>query len=139
MTEFVRIRPKTFVYLIDGYDDDDYNKNKIINKKAKGTRKCVIKRILMFENYKDCLFNDKVILQQQQGFRSDNHKVYTKNFNKIALNSNDDKRLQTFDTITKYPHGTNIFKVCESEMLKVCKAKGTLKILSKKTVKAKCL
>ena len=30
---------------------------------------------------------------------------------------NDDKRLQTFDKITAYPHGTNTFKVCESEML----------------------
>ena len=36
---------------------------------------------------------------------------------KIALSSNDDKRLQTFDKITTYPHGTNAFKVCESKML----------------------
>ena len=86
----------------------------------------------MVENYKDCLFNDKIILQLQQGFRSDNHEVYTKNVNKIALSSNDDKRLQTFDEITTYPHGTNIFKVCESKMLKVCEVKATLKILSKK-------
>ena len=43
----------------------------------------------MVENYKDCLFNDKIILQLQQGFRSDNHEVYTKNVNKIALSSND--------------------------------------------------
>ena len=86
----------------------------------------------MVENYKDWLFNDKIILQLQQGFRSDNHEVYTKNVNKIALSSNDDKRLQTFDEITTYPHGTNIFKVCESKMLKVCEVKATLKILSKK-------
>ena len=30
---------------------------------------------------------------------------------KIALSSNDDKRLQTFDKITTYPYGTNAFKV----------------------------
>ena len=48
MIEFFGIRPKTYAYLIDGYDDDDYEKNKIINKKAKGTEKCVIKRKLMF-------------------------------------------------------------------------------------------
>ena len=36
--------------------------------------------------------------------------------NKIALNSNDDKRLQTFDGIETYPYGTNAFKVCESKM-----------------------
>ena len=37
--------------------------------------------------------------------------------NKIALSSNDDKRLQTFDKITAYPYGINAFKVCESEMI----------------------
>ena len=35
----------------------------------------------------------------------------------IELSSNDDKRLQTFDTVTTYPYGTNAFKACESEML----------------------
>ena len=34
-------------------------------KKSKGTQKCVIKRELMFENYKDCLFNHKIILKSQ--------------------------------------------------------------------------
>ena len=41
MTEVVALRLKTYAYLIDGYYDD-YEKNKIINKKAKGTKKCVI-------------------------------------------------------------------------------------------------
>ena len=31
----------------------------------------------MFENYTDCLLNDKIILQSQQGFKSDHHDVYT--------------------------------------------------------------
>ena len=43
--------------------------------------------------------------------------MYTEVINKIALSSNDDKRLQTFDRITKDPYGTNTFKVCEREML----------------------
>ena len=71
----------------------------------------------MFENYKDSLFNDKIILKSQQRFKSDYHNVYTEQINKIALSSNDDKRLQTFDKIVTYPYGTNTFKVCESEML----------------------
>ena len=37
-------------------------KNKIINKKAKETKKCVIKQKLMFENYKDYLFNNKILV-----------------------------------------------------------------------------
>ena len=88
-------------------------------KKSKGT-KSVIKRELMFENYRDCLSNHKIILKSQQRFKNDHHKVYTEEVNKIALSSNDDKRLQTSDRIKTYPYGTNAFKVCESEMLK-CK------------------
>ena len=45
--------------------------------------------------------------------------MYTEEINKIALSSNDDKRLQTFDGIETYPYGTNAFKVCESEMMVV--------------------
>ena len=43
--------------------------------------------------------------------------MYTEEVNKIALSSNDDKILQTFDGIITYPYGTNAFKVCESEMM----------------------
>ena len=71
----------------------------------------------MFENYKDALFNDKVIIRLQQRFGSYNHKVYTEEVNKIALRSNDDKRIQTYDKVTTFPYGTNVFKVCENEML----------------------
>ena len=89
--QFCVLRAKTYAYLMD----DDSEK-----KKAKGTKKCVIKHRRMFENYKDCLFNDKITLKWQQRFKSDHHVVYTEEFNKIALSSNDDKRLQTFDRIT---------------------------------------
>ena len=89
-------------------------------KKLKG-QKCVIKRELMFKNCKDCLFNHKIILKPQQRFKSDYHNVYTEQINKIALSSNDDKRLQTFDRIITYPYGTNAFKVCEREMLSIYK------------------
>ena len=66
-------------------------------KKAKETKKCVKKRKLMFENYKDCLFNGEVILKSQQRFKSDHHKVYTEKVSKIAFRSDDDERLQTLD------------------------------------------
>ena len=64
----------------------------------------------MFENYKDCLFNDKIILKSQQRFKSDHHIVYTGEINKIALSSNDDKRLQISHRIKTYPSGTNALK-----------------------------
>ena len=76
-------------------------------KKAKGTKKCVIKQELTFKNYKDCLLNDKVRLKLQQRFKNDHHKIYTEEISKIALSSNDDKRLQTYDKITTYPYGIN--------------------------------
>ena len=114
MKEFCTLRAKTYAYLMD----DDSEK-----KKAKGTKKCVLKRRLMFENYKVCLFNDKIILKSQQRLKSDYNKVYTEEVNKIGLSSDVDKRLQSFDTITTYPHGTNAFKVCESEMLMAKKYK----------------
>ena len=108
MKEFFGLRAKTYAYLMD----DDSEK-----KIAKGTKKRVIKRILKFNDDKNCQSNDKIILKSQQRFKSDCHNVCTEQINKIALSSNDDKRLQTFDKITTYPHGTNAFKVCESKML----------------------
>ena len=82
---------------------------KMCNKTRVYVTDCKIKR----------LFVDKVILKSQKRFKSDHHKVYTEEINKIALSSNDDKRLQTSDRIKTYPYGTNAFKVCESEMLMV--------------------
>ena len=102
ITEVVVLEAKTYSYLIDGYDDSNDEKNKIINKKAKGIKKCVIKLKLILKNYKDCLFNNETILRPQQRFKSYHHKVYTEEVNKIALSS-DDKKIQTFDGIEIYP------------------------------------
>ena len=63
------------------------------------------------------VFKNKTILRSQLRFKSDHHIVYTEEINKIAISSNDDKRLQTFDKVTTYPYGTNAFKVWESEMI----------------------
>ena len=73
----------------------------------------------MFQDFKDCLFNNKNIYRSQKRFKNYNHDVYTEEVNKIALSSNDDKILQTFDGITTYPYGTNVSKIWESEMLMV--------------------
>ena len=86
----------------------------------------------MFENYKDSLFNDEVIIRSQQRFRSDHHKFYTEEVNKIALSSNNDKRTQTFDKVMKFSCGTNVFKVCENEMLlKMIKHKHSVEEIGK--------
>ena len=108
ITEFVALRPKTYSYLTDDCKED---------KKAKETKKCVIKIELKFNDYKNCLLNDKVVLKSQQRFKSERHDVYTENVNKIALGSNDDKRLPTFDKIETYPYGSSAGKVCKTELL----------------------
>ena len=85
----------------------------------------------MFKNYEDCLFN-KTMLKSQQRFKSDHHNVYTEQINKIALSSNDDKKLQTLNKIITYPYGTKTFKVCKSEMLSKYK-QSILMIIQMKT------
>ena len=108
MIEFCALRAKAHVFKLD---------NDTEKKKVKATKKCIVKRELIFKNYMDSLFNNEVIIKSQQRFRSDHHRVYTEEVNKIARSSNDDKRLQTFDKVTTFPNGTNVFKLCESEML----------------------
>ena len=63
------------------------------------------------------MLNNEIILKSQQRFKSERHDVYTKEINNVALSSNDDKRLQTFDRITSYPYGTSTGKVCKAELL----------------------
>ena len=68
MIELVGLRAKAYAYLMNGDTE---------HKKTKGTKKCITKRRLIFQNYEDCFFNDKIILQSQQTFKSDHHNVYT--------------------------------------------------------------
>ena len=93
MKEVCVLRVKTWAYRMD----DDSEK-----KKAKGTKKAVIKGLIGYENYIDFLYNGTVILRSQQRFKSYRHKLYTEKVNKVLLSSNDDKRLQTFDRITSF-------------------------------------
>ena len=96
ITEFVALRPKTYSYLTDDCKE---------GKKAKGTKKYAIKRMIKFNDYKNCLLNNEVVLKSQQRFKSKRHDIYTENINKIALSSNDDKRIVSTDKITSSPYG----------------------------------
>ena len=95
ITEFVTLRPKTYSFLTD--DCKEY-------RKAKGTKKCVIKKMIKFNDYKKCLLIDELILKSQQRFISKKHDVYTENVNKIALSNNDDKRIVSSNKISSYPY-----------------------------------
>ena len=76
ITEFVALKPKTYPYLTDDCKED---------KKAKRIKKYVIKIMIKFDDYKNCLLNSEVILKSQQRFISKGYDVYTENINKIAL------------------------------------------------------
>ena len=93
--ELVTLRPKTYSFLTDDGKED---------KKAKGTKKCIIKKKIKFNDYKKCLLNDELILKSQQRFISKKHDVYTENINKIALSNNDDKRIVSSNKISSYPY-----------------------------------
>ena len=94
MTEFVALKPKLYSYKkLDGSED----------KKCKGIKKCIVRKTLMFEDYKTCLFSDSTeygvepqtlqVYRSQLMFRSSKHEIRTIEVNKVALNRDDDKRI----------------------------------------------
>ena len=94
--EFVTLRPKTYSFSNDDGKED---------KKAKGTKKCLIKKMIKFNDYIKCLLNGKIIIKSQQRFISSRHDVYTNDVSKIALSNDDDNRIVSSNKITSYPYG----------------------------------
>ena len=79
--EFVALRPKLYSYKkLDGRED----------KQCKGIKKCIVKKTLMFEDYKNCLFNSSVEYRPQLMFWSIKHNIFMLEVNKVALDRNDD-------------------------------------------------
>ena len=57
-------------------------------------------------------------LKTQQRFKSERHKFFTEEINKIALSSNYDERMQSIDPIGTYPYGTSKDLAGEKEKIK---------------------
>ena len=96
MTEFVAFRPKLYSYKkLDGVED----------KKCKGIKKCVVKKTLIFEDYKTCLFSDSTEYRSQLMFRSSKQEVHTIEVNKVTLKRDDDKRISRKDGISTFARG----------------------------------
>ena len=68
MKQIIGLPPKRYAYL-----QDDGN----INKRAKGVKKCVTKKDLRFNHYKDCLMNNTKTMRTQQVFKSERDVVST--------------------------------------------------------------
>ena len=94
MKEFISLRPKMYSYRV----------GKTEPKKCKGIKKCVVKKTITFEDYKKCLFESRNIHKSQLLFRTNKHEVRTFEDNKLALNSQDDKRI-SIDGIASYAMG----------------------------------
>ena len=136
MKEFVGLRAKTYGSLKDNDDE---------GKKAKETKKCVMKRKLKFKGYSNCLEaaqikikinhleknkidadslkedhkefikNDKLILKTQQRLRSEKHNVFSKKLIRLIVN---DKRIQSFDSIETHAYGMSKDLKCKAEEIK---------------------
>ena len=118
MTEFVSLRAKLYSYKkLDGLETPN-GPHFAEDKKCKGIKKCVVKKTLMFEDYKNCLFEDSTeyrgrqatpdsrgVYRSQLMFRSIRHEIFTLEVNKVALNKNDDKRIDRKDGISTLARG----------------------------------
>ena len=90
IVEFVSLRARLYSYkMLDGSDD----------KKCKEVTKNVTKRSIQFDDYRECLFSRKAQHRKMNVMRSRCHEIYTEEINKIALSSDDDKRVIMIDGI----------------------------------------
>ena len=88
ITHFVGLRPKLSRFKVEDNSEDSTEIHK-----AKGVNKNVIKNTLSFEDYKKCLFSEEEVMKCMNIIRSKNHDIFSMKMNKLALSSNDDKRL----------------------------------------------
>ena len=96
IAEFVGLRAKLYSYRVE----DSYEE-----KKCKGVKKAVIKKTITFNDYKNCLFDNKPAMRKMNVIRSHLHTMYTETVNKIALSPFDDKRLIRKDKIHTFAYG----------------------------------
>ena len=100
MTEFVLLRPKLYSYKkLDGTETPN-GPHFVEDKKCKGIKKCVVKKTLKFEDYRNCLFEDSTEYRSQLMCQSIRHEIFTLEVNKVASNKNDDKRIAKKDGIS---------------------------------------
>ena len=96
IVEFVGLRAKLYSYkMINGSED----------KKGKGVTKNVTKRNIQFDDYREYLFSRKEQHRKMNVTRSHCHAFYTEEINKIALSSDDDKRVIMADGIQTLAYG----------------------------------
>jgi hypothetical protein len=93
--EFVGLRSKMYCNNVEGE----------MTKKSKGIKQYVVQQELNNQDYKDCLYDDRIILRKQVIFRSILHTIYTQNINKIALSPYDTKRYLIPNSVKTFAWG----------------------------------
>ena len=73
---------------------------------------------IFLKNHKQFIKNNKSKLKTQQRFKSERHNIFTEEINKTALISNDDKRMQSIDSIVTYAYRTSKVLVSVKEEIK---------------------
>ena len=76
------------------------------------------KKVSLEKVQKEFVKNNKLILKTHQRLKSERHNVFTKEINKIVLSSNDNKRMQSIDSIETYAYGTSKDLICKREKIK---------------------
>ena len=56
-------------------------------------KKCIVRKTISFEDYKNCLLSGETSYRSQLMFRSSKHEVRTLEVNKLVLSRDDDKRI----------------------------------------------
>jgi len=105
--EFVGLRAKLYYFMT--YEDSSEHK------KCKGVRENVVKNRITHDDYKNCLLNREEQMRKMNVIRSHFHDVCTEEVNKVALSTEDDKRVIMEDGIhTKaFGHYSLNKKPCE--------------------------
>ncbi len=104
--EFIGLRPKSYAYEVNRLKDDDGNwKYNAQEKKCKGVKKCVIKKEITIDDYRECLFSKQSQLRTMNAIRSRQHNIGTEIINKTVLSAYDDKRVILEDGINTLPYG----------------------------------
>ena len=111
IAEFVGLRPKLYSLRLDEAEHSAYleaggdDELKALVKKAKGTKKSVVKKEILFQNYLDTLQTGRSFTHSQVGFRSEAHQVYTTRITKTSLSALDTKRFICEDGVTSLAYG----------------------------------
>ena len=116
MTELVALRAKLYACRkLDNKED----------KKCKGINKCVVKKTISFDDYKNCLLDvkSKSIYRSQLMFRNNKHEIHTLEVTKVALNWDDDSQERWDKHISAWLQliGLELFTRVYIAKLKSCK------------------